>query len=116
MYTFIIINFYHFVRDIIIICSMIAKNFLFSFVNSYASFFFVAFFAAIVQKPTYPGQPPDDNIGLCGYPDCMTALAINLGIVLGTGIVVNGTVNVFLPYVRVVYTSISTNNIVYTSS
>ena len=79
---------------------MIAKNFLFSFVNSYASFFFVAFFAAIVQKPTYPGQPPDDNIGLCGYPDCMTALAINLGIVLGTGIVVNGTVNVFLPYVR----------------
>lgn len=48
--------------------SMIAKNFLFSFVNSYASFFFVAFFANIVQKPTYPGQPPDNNVGMCGYP------------------------------------------------
>lgn len=36
------------------------------------------------------------------YSDCMSALAINLGIVLATGIIVNGTVNVFLPYVRAI--------------
>lgn len=73
--------------------SMIAKTFVFSFINSYASFFFVAYFAAIVPKPTYPGQPPDDNIGMCGYPDCMQALAVDLGIVLASNI---GTNMVFL--------------------
>jgi hypothetical protein len=118
--------------------SMITKNFMFSFINSYASFFFIAYFASSVNKPTYPNEAPNSNIGLlvyvleslhllnshllsllsstdnyiitissllaictpgmCGYPDCMDALAINLAIVLGTGILVNNTVGILLPY------------------
>ena len=63
--------------------SMIAKNFIFSFVNSYASFFYIAYFASNLPLSTYPGEPADDpklqNRGQCGYPSCMYTLAINLG-------------------------------------
>lgn len=63
--------------------SMIAKNFIFSFVNSYASFFYIAYFASSLPLSTYPGEPADDpkllNRGQCGYPSCMYTLAINLG-------------------------------------
>lgn len=79
---------------------MIAKSFIFSFINSYASFFFIAYFAAIVPKPTYPGQPDDNTVGMCGFENCMTALAIDLGIVLLSN---SATSFCFVLYDRVSY-------------
>ena len=53
--------------------SMIAKQFLFQFVNSYASFVFIAF----VAKYLIPvdGTPADFE-GQCGSTDCMETLAV----------------------------------------
>lgn len=110
--------------------SMIFKDYLFAFVNSYSSFFylgtsnvltcpiymytnetttciiinlFAAFFAGSVPVSTYPGQPSDDPQltyqGQCGYSTCMESLAINLGIVLGTNVVVGNVTQLLVPYV-----------------
>jgi hypothetical protein len=48
---------------------MIAKLFIFQFVNSYASFFYLAFIA--------------ENTGDCPLSGCMPSLAINLAIIFG---------------------------------
>lgn len=55
--------------------SMIAKVFLFQFVNSYASFAFIAFVAKFLD-PTEGA--PADSIGQCGSSDCMETLAVNI--------------------------------------
>lgn len=82
--------------------SMIAKNFLFAFVNSYASFFFIAFFAAWLPKPTYPGEGPDGYTasfqGQCGSASCVETLTINLGIILAIDIFVGDILELLVPY------------------
>jgi hypothetical protein len=65
--------------------SMITKIFLFQFVNSYASFFFLAFVAQYIE-----GGCPDN--------DCMKALAINLAVIYGTRLVVGNLMELGIPY------------------
>ncbi|CAE7679401.1 Ano4, partial [Symbiodinium microadriaticum] len=52
--------------------SMISKLFLFQFVNSYASFFYIAFIAP--YQPASPGAN-DNWKGDCGAKNCMIPLA-----------------------------------------
>ena len=57
-----------------------AKIFVFQFLNSYASFFFIAFVAPFIR----PSQNNPKNFpGQCGAKTCMQPLAINLGIIFG---------------------------------
>ena len=78
--------------------SMITKLFMFQFVNSYSSFFYLAFVAP--YRPT----PNDDdgahaNIGECGYDDCMIPLAINLATVYGMRLTLGNFMEVCLPMI-----------------
>ena len=78
--------------------SMITKLFMFQFVNSYCSFFYLAFVAP--YRPT----PSDDdgqegNIGECGYNDCMIPLAINLATVYGMRLCLGNFMEVVLPMI-----------------
>ena len=60
--------------------SMIIKLFCFQFVNNYSAFYYLAFIAG--YRPIPNGADPS-SAGECGYNDCMTALAVNLGITFG---------------------------------
>ena len=64
--------------------SMITKVFLFQFVNSYASFFYLAFVAPLI------GQCPADG--------CMPTITINLAIVYGTKIATSFLLEILMPY------------------
>ncbi len=77
--------------------SMIAKIFFFQFVNSYASFYFLAFIAPYLPRPE---DASDDIIGECGYDDCMKALAMNLGILYGTSLTVNNILELGIPVIQ----------------
>lgn len=65
---------------------LIGKLFLFQFVNSYASFFYLAFIANFT--------------GECFGTLCMETLAVNMGIVFGTRIVVANVTGVLIPYLQ----------------
>eukprot|EP01035_Chromulina_nebulosa_P024470 gene24470-31867_t len=72
------------------------KLFVFQFLNSYASFFFIAFVAAYIPSPrnnphNYPGQ--------CGAETCMQPLAINLGIIYGMRLTLSNFLDIFIPYI-----------------
>lgn len=75
--------------------SMIAKLFLFQFVNSYASFFYIAFIASS-QPPS--GDAQDDYQGDCGAVNCMIPLAVNLAIIFGTRVTVGNLTELLVPY------------------
>eukprot|EP01031_Cornospumella_fuschlensis_P027354 gene27354-33040_t len=64
--------------------SMIAKIFIFQFVNSYASFFYLAFIAQFV------GDCPSDG--------CMSTLTINLAIIFFTRLVTGNALEILIPY------------------
>jgi anoctamin-10/anoctamin-7 len=66
--------------------SLTTKVFLFQFVNSYASFFYIAYFA----------EHFEDNG--CGEQGCMYTLAINLGIIFITALVVGQITQVVIPF------------------
>ena len=73
--------------------SLITKIFVFQFVNSYASFFFIAFVAANLAAeagtdPTYLGQ--------CGWVNCMQPLSINLAIIFGSRLTISNLLDVGL--------------------
>lgn len=63
---------------------MIAKIFWFQFVNSYASFFYLAFVAEFV--------------GDCPESGCMSALSINLAIIFLVRLVSGNAMELLLPY------------------
>lgn len=69
--------------------------FVFQFINSYASFFFIAFIAAYIQQPP---NTPSNWVGQCGGPDCMTPLSINLAIIFGTRLTLTNFLDIFIPY------------------
>ena len=73
--------------------SLSGKLFTFQFINSYASFFYIAFVAQFLSRPrnALPG-----DIGQCGAPSCMDALALNLFIVFGTRVTVNNIIEYHL--------------------
>ena len=52
--------------------AMIVKSFAFQFINSYASFFFLAFIASYLSKSN--NQVGTNFRGQCGAPTCMTPL------------------------------------------
>lgn len=76
--------------------SMIIKLFVFQFINSYASFFFLAFIAAYIGN----SSDDDNNEGECGYHDCMQPLSINLAIIFGTRLTLRNFLDIFLPYLK----------------
>lgn len=70
--------------------SMIAKTFIFQFVNSYASFFYLAFIAEGY------GDCPEDG-------GCMKTLAINLAIIYGSRLLIGNLTNLVLPFIQYAY-------------
>ena len=70
--------------------SMITKLFVFQFVNSYASFFYLAFFAQYFDSE-------------CGDDGCMSVLAINLAIVYGSRLITGNITELLLPYLSYLY-------------
>ncbi|CAM9174547.1 unnamed protein product, partial [Ectocarpus fasciculatus] len=82
--------------------SLIAKIFVFQFVNSYTSFYYLAFIAPYLPRP--PSLNDDgaegDFIGECGFDDCMKPLALNLGIIFGVALTVNNAMEVGLPLLQ----------------
>jgi hypothetical protein len=76
--------------------SLIIKLFLFQFVNSYASFFFLAFIALYLQR----SSSDDDSVqGQCGATSCMYPLSINLAIIFGVRLTMTNFLDIFIPYV-----------------
>jgi hypothetical protein len=74
--------------------SLIVKLFAFQFINSYASFFFLAF---IAQNLEPAAGTADDFTGQCGYKNCMQPLSINLAIIFGTRLFVKNIMDIVLP-------------------
>ena len=73
--------------------SLISKNFSFQFVNSYNSFFYLAFIAQFLENtsnPSYQGQ--------CGYHNCMQPLAKNLAILYGTRITSDNIIQITMDW------------------
>lgn len=69
--------------------SLIVKIFVFLFVNSYASFYYLAFLA--------------ESIGDCPVSGCMFTLAINLAVVFGSSLCSSCAVQLLLPYLAYQY-------------
>ena len=63
---------------------MITKIFMFQFVNSYASFFYLAFIA--------------ESLGDCPDSGCMSTLTVNLAIIFGTRLFVGNFMELLVPY------------------
>lgn len=78
---------------------MIIKLFAFQFVNSYSSFFFLAFVASYMDPPKNPTDDDVHLLGQCGGPSCMNPLAINLAIIFGTRLTLTNFLDIFIPYV-----------------
>lgn len=75
--------------------SMITKLFTFQFINSYSSFFFIAFVAQYINKA--PGSPPG-SVGQCGYSTCMIPLGQNVGIIFFARLTAQNIAEIFLPW------------------
>ena len=80
---------------------MIIKIFLFQFVNSYASFFYLAFIA--------------QTVGDCPVTGCMRPLGTNLAIIFGARIVISQVKQNFIPYLLHLH-RIRTEFVHYTST
>ena len=72
--------------------SLISKLFIFQFINSFSSFFFLAFVAQYMPRPA---DAKPNELGQCGGPTCMTPLAVNLAIVFGTRMTVNNVMDFY---------------------
>lgn len=81
--------------------SMISKTFVFQFVNSYSSFFFIAFIAGNLARPDTLDDigPQADFQGQCGYANCMQPLSVNLAIIFGSRLVINNVLSIVVPYI-----------------
>jgi len=77
--------------------ALIAKSFMFKFVNSYNSLFYIAFF----MENWDPTACKDiSEAGDWSEVSCMDNLQMQLGIVFGSLIVINNTLEVLLPYIK----------------
>jgi hypothetical protein len=75
--------------------SMIVKLFVFQFINSYSSFFFLGFIATYLPRPDGASS---DQVGQCAATNCMEPIAINLAIIFGTRLFLTNFLDVVLPY------------------
>jgi hypothetical protein len=76
--------------------SLIVKLFIFQFINSYASFFFLAFVAGNLDRPD---NVPTDYAGQCGATSCMEPLSINLAIIFGSRLTISNVIDIAVPYI-----------------
>lgn len=77
--------------------AMIIKLFSFQFINSYASFFYIAFVAATLDNIQVENHP--ENLGQCGAVNCMIPLSINLAIIFGTRLFVGNITDSIVPLI-----------------
>jgi hypothetical protein len=75
--------------------SLIVKMFVFQFINSFASFFFIAFIASNLDRPS---TVPHNYRGQCGAENCMQPLCINLAIIFGSRLTVTNMLDIAIPY------------------
>lgn len=75
--------------------ALIIKLFVFQFINSYATFFFLAFVAPYLPQPS---GTPTAWTGQCGAYDCMQPLSINLAFIFGSQLTVTNFLDVYNPY------------------
>lgn len=78
--------------------SMITKMFAFQFINSYSSFFFLAFVATYIQKAATDDDGSEDFVGQCGATSCMEPLSLNIAIIFGSRITITNAINILTPY------------------
>jgi hypothetical protein len=76
--------------------SLILKVFLFQFVNSYVSFFYIAFIA--LYLPVSEGITREGFQGQCGFYNCMQPLANNLAIIYATRLTSNNVIEIILEW------------------
>eukprot|EP01038_Epipyxis_sp_PR26KG_P015834 gene15834-21454_t len=76
--------------------SMIIKMFVFQFINSYISFFFLAFIAPFLERPS--GVSTDFK-GQCAATSCMIPLSLNLAIIFGVRLTITNFINILIPYI-----------------
>lgn len=81
--------------------SMIAKLFVFQFVNSYTSFYYLAFIAPYLPRPDFLSDTGREGsfVGDCGFSDCMIPLQINLAIIFGMNLTVNNVIELAIPLI-----------------
>ena len=81
---------------------LILKVSLFKFINSFASFFYIAFIAAYIPaKFDDDGDDPSRSYpGRCGHPSCMIPLQSNLFIIFVSQIAGNSVAQIVGPYVN----------------
>lgn len=75
--------------------AMITKLFIFQFINSFASFFFLAFIAQYIAAPHGTNS---DYRGSCGAKSCMEPLALNILIIFGSRLTLSNFLDIFIPY------------------
>lgn len=82
--------------------SLITKIFIFQFINSFASFFFLAFIAQNLDRPSELDDdgPEGDYVGQCGFTTCMIPLSINVATIFGGKIVFKNITDVFMPWLK----------------
>lgn len=73
--------------------AMIQKLFVFQFVNSYSSFFFLAFVATSTNAD-------DDALAECAGSACMVPLSINLFIIFGSRLLTGNLTELLIPYLQ----------------
>ncbi len=79
--------------------ALIVKVFVFQFINSYASLFYLAFIAAYL--PDNVANDSNNNYrGQCGDVNCMRPLALSLGLIMITRMVFKNGMDLLLPYVN----------------
>lgn len=83
--------------------AMIQKLFVFQFVNSYSSFFFLAFVATSTNVD-------DDALAECAGSECMIPLAINLFIIFGSRLLTGKLTELLIPYLQYRWRSAKRNN------
>ena len=86
--------------------ALVLKVFVFQFINSYASLFFLAFIAPSLPRPPYLSDDGEEGtyVGQCGAESCMKPLAINLGVIIATRMIFKNVLDLLIPYAKYLYT------------
>jgi len=71
----------------------ISKLFVFQFINSYTSFFFLAYVAQYLPSADISSR------GQCGAYTCMYPLQLNIAIIFGSRLVIQNTMEILLPVI-----------------
>lgn len=76
--------------------ALILKLFIFQFINSYSSFFFLAFIASSLPRPE---GAPEEDLGACGAENCMYPLMLNLTIIFGLRLTLTNAIEIAVPWI-----------------